>query len=40
MLQLLKRIRTQLETYVQDQTMDKHKQKQDSFMEKMRQRIA
>lgn len=40
MLQLLKRIRTQLESYVQDQKMIQHRQKQDTFIQKMRQRIA
>jgi len=40
MLQLLKRLRTQLETYCQDEIVEKHRKKHDSFIERMRERIA
>jgi hypothetical protein len=39
-LQLLKQLRSQLERYVQDQAVDQHRQKHDTFIEKMRQRIG
>ena len=38
-LQLLKQLRTQLERYVQGQAVDKARDKHDTFIEKMRQRI-
>lgn len=40
MLQLLKQLRGQLQTYLNEAAVDKHKQKQDSFIEKMRERFA
>ena len=40
MLQLLKRLKTQLQNYVQDDAIDKHKAKQDSFIRKMTQKLA
>jgi hypothetical protein len=39
MLQLLKRLREQLQSYVSAQSVDIAKQKQDSFIEKMRERF-
>ena len=39
MLQLLKRIRSQLQTYLNEAAIDKAKAKQDSFIEKMRERF-
>jgi hypothetical protein len=39
-LQLLKRLRTQLERYTDEIAVDKHKKQQDSFIEKMRERFA
>ena len=39
-LQLLKRLKTQLQRYIDDQAIDKHKQKQATFIEKMRERYT
>jgi hypothetical protein len=40
MLQLLKRLRGQLQSYVSAQSVDKAKIRQDSFIEKMRERFT
>jgi len=40
MLQLLKRIQSQLLSYQQDGAIDKHKEKQDSFLRRMRQSLT
>lgn len=40
MLQLHKRYQTMLSRYVSDNALDKHKRKQDSFIEKMREHLA
>lgn len=40
MLQLLQRIKLQLSNYVQEQTVEKHREKQDSFMARMRQSLT
>ena len=39
-LQLLKRVQSQLQKYVSDQSVDQAKAKQDSFIEKMRERFT
>ena len=39
-LQLLKRLKQQLERYIDAQTIDQHKQKQATFMERMRERYT
>ena len=39
-LQILKRINTELNRFVGDQTVIAHKQKSDSFIARMRERIA
>ncbi len=39
-LQLLKRLQAQITRYVDDATMAKHKRKQDSFIERLRERVA
>jgi hypothetical protein len=39
-LQLLKRVQAQLQRYVSDQSVDKAKIRQDSFIEKMRERFT
>ena len=38
-LQLLKRVQSQLQKYISDSAIDKAKAKQDSFIEKMRERF-
>ena len=40
MLQLLKRLKTQLQTYVQDGVVEKHHQKHESFIRRMTQKLA
>jgi hypothetical protein len=40
MLQLLKRVRTQLETYVGEGAIEAHKTRQENFLERMRQKLA
>lgn len=40
MLQLLKRVRTQLETYVGEGAIEAHKVRQESFLERVRQKLA
>ena len=40
MLQLLKRVRTQLETYVGEGVVETHKTRQENFLERMRQKLA
>jgi hypothetical protein len=40
MLQLLKRLKTQLQTYVQDEVVEKHHQKHESFIRRMTQKLA
>jgi hypothetical protein len=39
-LQLLKKLRDQLQTYVNDVKVDEHREKQETFIKRMRQRIA
>ncbi len=39
MLQLLKRLRTQLESYVNDSIVDQHREKEDTFIRRMRQTL-
>lgn len=39
-LQLLRRIKVQLERFVQDQKVNEHKQKQDAFIERMKRKLA
>jgi hypothetical protein len=40
MLQLLKRLQSQLMLYQQDGAIEKHKEKQDSFIRRMRQSLT
>jgi hypothetical protein len=40
MLQLLKRVQTTLERYQQSGTVEKHRAKQDSFIERVRERLV
>lgn len=40
MLQLLKRLQAQLQTYVQEQSMVKHRQQQDEFLKKTREHLG
>lgn len=40
MLQLLKRLQTQLHTYIQEQAMVKHRNQQDEFIKKTRQTLG
>ena len=40
MLQLHRRYQTMLSRYVSDNALDQHKRKQDSFIEKMKERLA
>jgi hypothetical protein len=40
MLQLLKRLQNQLVIYTQEITVDKHKQKQENFVARMRQKLT
>lgn len=39
MLQLLKKVRTQLESYIQTAAVEKHRDKQESFIRKMKQSV-
>lgn len=39
-LQLLKKLRDQLQQYVNEHKVDEHKRRQDGFIDRMRQRIA
>lgn len=39
MLQLLKRVQSQLQRYVEDGKLEQHRQKQQSFMERIRERL-
>lgn len=39
-LQLLKKLQAQLQGYINDMKVDQHREKQTSFIEKMRKRIA
>jgi hypothetical protein len=39
-LQLLKKLKDQLQTYVNDVKVDQHREKQENFIQRMRQRIA
>ncbi len=40
MLQLLKRVRTQLESYVGEGVVETHKVRQENWVERMRQKLA
>lgn len=40
MLQLLKRLREQLDRYVQDQAVELHKDKQQTFMRRLKQKLS
>lgn len=40
MLQLLKRVQTTLERYVQSGAVEKHRSKQESFIERVRERLV
>ena len=40
MLQLLKQLRSQLELYVSEGALEKHKRKQETFMERIREKLA
>lgn len=39
-LQVLKQVKVQLHSYINDLTLIEHQQRQESFMERMRQRIT
>jgi 3-phosphoglycerate kinase len=40
MLKLLNKLKSQLQTYIQNDSVDQHRRKQDTFIDKMRERLA